>query len=184
MTDVESRSGTAHDRRSPLAFTLNAEPVVLDEVEDSVTLLELLRETLDHKGTKASCELQVCGACTVLVDGAPVSSCCTLALDVADRTVTTIEGVATETGLHLVQQAFVDEFAMQCGYCTPGMVLSAIAFLDEENAAGSGPEGREERVLEFMNGNYCRCTGYEGIVRAIMRAAEGTTGQNGAAPCA
>jgi aerobic-type carbon monoxide dehydrogenase small subunit (CoxS/CutS family) len=170
VTDIQSRATAGDSQVTRMTFALNGERVQLDEVEYSTTLLELLRDTLDHKGTKSSCELQVCGACTVLVDGAPVSSCCTLAVDVADRAVTTIEGLASDAGLHPVQQAFVDEFAMQCGYCTPGMVLSAVAFLDEE--AGQPTDGRDQRLREFMNGNYCRCTGYEAIVRAILRAAE------------
>jgi aerobic-type carbon monoxide dehydrogenase small subunit (CoxS/CutS family) len=160
-----------HPQRAGFAFKFNGEHVELNEVEHSTTLLELLRDTLDHKGTKASCELQVCGACTVLVNGAPVSSCCTLAVDIADQAVTTIEGLASEANLHPVQHAFVEEFATQCGYCTPGMVLSAAAFIEDE-ANEANIAGREDRLREFMNGNYCRCTGYDAIVRAVLRAAK------------
>ena len=176
MTNQDAWKRQQDPNRTQLAFALNGEHVQVEGVEYSHTLAELLRETLDHKGTKVSCEVQVCGACTVLVDGAPVSSCCTLAVDVAGRSVTTIEGVATGERLHPVQQAFVDNFAMQCGYCTPGMVLSAIAFLEEE-PADAPAETRDERIREFMNGNYCRCTGYESILRAITAVAETRTGR-------
>lgn len=178
------QSARSNDQtRTSLAFTLNGERVELEDVECSQTLLEVLREVLDLPGAKASCEVQVCGACTVLVDGAPVSSCCTLAVDVDEHDITTVEGLAAEDGLHPVQQAFVDNFAMQCGFCIPGMVMSAIAFLEEEPvAADTG--GRAERLREFMNGNYCRCTGYEPILRAIssvLEARAGDTAGSGAA---
>lgn len=171
MTSAENPARSANPYRTGLSFTLNEERVELEGVEYGQTLAELLRDTLDHTGTKVSCEVQVCGACTVLVDGAPVSSCCTLAVEVAGRAVTTVEGLASDGELHPVQRAFVENFAIQCGYCTPGMVLSAVAFLDEEGPEAV-PETRSARVREFMNGNYCRCTGYESILRAIVSAAE------------
>lgn len=172
-TDQSRRSNDGH--RTSLTFTLNGERVELDDVEYSQTLLEVLRDSLDLSGAKASCEVQVCGACTVLVDGAPVSSCCTLAADVDNHRVTTVEGLATDEGLHPVQQAFVDNFAMQCGYCIPGMVMSAVAFVDEESEEAD-PHTRDERLREFMNGNYCRCTGYQPILRAITCVLDGQAG--------
>ncbi|MQA81665.1 MAG: 2Fe-2S iron-sulfur cluster binding domain-containing protein [Streptosporangiales bacterium] len=175
--------GSSDGRRTTLTFTLNGERVELEDVEYSQTLLEVLRDFLDLFGVKASCEVQVCGACTVLVDGAPVSSCCTLAADVDGHRVTTVEGLATEAGLHPVQQAFVDNFAVQCGYCIPGMVMSAVAFVAEESGEAD-LHTRKERLREFMNGNYCRCTGYEPILRAITSGLDRPSGNGAKAPAA
>jgi len=137
------------------------------ECEAQETLAELLRDHLNLTGTKVSCDVQVCGACTVLVDGLPVSSCTLLAYEVRDKNVLTIEGLARPDGaLHPIQQAFIDEFAFQCGFCTPGMILAAKALLDEN------PKPTEDEIIHYMDGNICRCTGYVPIVRAIQRAAE------------
>ena len=136
------------------------------ECEPQETLAELLRERLNLTGTKISCEVQVCGACTVLVDGLPVSSCTLLAYEVRDKNVLTVEGLARPDGtLHPIQQAFIDEFAFQCGFCTPGMILAAKALLEEN------PKPTEAEIIHFMDGNICRCTGYVPIVRAIQKAA-------------
>lgn len=134
------------------------------ETEDHVLLIELVRG-LGLIGTKLSCDTEVCGACTVLLDGRPVSSCTTLAIEADGRTVDTIEGLATGTRLHPLQMAFVDRFAFQCGYCTPGMIMAAKALLDEQ------PRPERAQVEHWMEGNLCRCTGYEPIVEAILDAA-------------
>jgi carbon-monoxide dehydrogenase small subunit len=149
-----------------LTFNLNGRPTQI-EYEPQETLAELLRDRLNLTGTKVSCEVQVCGACTVLIDGLPVSSCTLLAYEARDKSVVTIEGLARPDGtLHPVQQAFIDEFAFQCGFCTPGMILAAKALLDEN------PKPSEAEIIHFMDGNICRCTGYVPIVRAIKKAAE------------
>jgi len=130
-------------------------------------LAEVLRNTLNLNGTKISCEVQVCGACTVLIDGAPVSACTYLAYEARGKSVTTIEGLEKPDGtLHPLQQAFIDEFAFQCGFCTPGMIMSAKALLDEN------PTPTREEIIHHMDGNICRCTGYVPIVAAIQRAAQ------------
>ena len=131
------------------------------------TLAEVLRNTLNLNGTKVSCEVQVCGACTVLVDGVPVSACTYLAYEARGKSVTNLEGLENPDGtLHPLQQAFIDEFAFQCGYCTPGMIMSAKALLDEN------PKPTREEIIHYMDGNICRCTGYVPIVAAIQRAAD------------
>jgi carbon-monoxide dehydrogenase small subunit len=148
-----------------LRFQLNHRPVEI-AIEAQETLAEVLRHRLHLTGTKVSCEVQVCGACTVLVDGLPVSACTHLAYEVRDRSVVTIEGLARPDGtLHPIQQAFLDEFAFQCGFCTPGMILAAKALLDQT------PEPTDAEIIHYMDGNICRCTGYVPIVRAIQRAA-------------
>jgi carbon-monoxide dehydrogenase small subunit len=149
-----------------LKFNLNDKPIELD-CEDQETLAEVLRNTLNLNGTKVSCEVQVCGACTVLVDGVPVSACTYLAYEARGKNVTTVEGLEKPDGtLHPLQQAFIDEFAFQCGYCTPGMIMSAKALLDEN------PNPTRDEIIHHMDGNICRCTGYVPIVAAIERAAE------------
>jgi len=148
-----------------LEFNLNGRAVETD-YEHEETLAEVLRERLNLTGTKISCEVQVCGACTVLVDGLPVSSCTLLAYEARGKSVVSIEGLAKADGtLHPVQQAFIDEFAFQCGFCTPGMILAAKALLDEN------PKPTREEIVHYMDGNICRCTGYVPIVRAIQKAA-------------
>ncbi|HEY8732312.1 MAG TPA: (2Fe-2S)-binding protein [Candidatus Limnocylindria bacterium] len=135
------------------------------DVEDQVLLIELVRG-LGLVGTKLSCDTQVCGACTVLLDGRPVSSCTTLAIEADGRTIETIEGLADGTTLHPIQQAFIDRFAFQCGYCTPGMIMAAKALLDEK------PDPDAAAVRHWMEGNICRCTGYGTIVEAVLDAAD------------
>lgn len=149
-----------------LAMKVNGADVVID-IEPRQTLAEILIRKLRLAGTKISCEAEVCGSCTVLVDGLPVSACTYLAYEARSKTVTTIEGLESEGGtLHPLQQAFIDEFAFQCGYCTPGMILAAKALLDEK------PDPSEREILEHMDGNICRCTGYLPIVKAIQAAAK------------
>lgn len=134
-------------------------------VSPNTTLLELLRDQLDLTGTKIGCGAGECGACTVLVDAKPVLACLTLALAVKGKSIVTIEGLARGNTLHPVQKAFVEYGAIQCGYCTPGMVLAAKAFLEEN------PAPTRQEVRRGLAGNLCRCTGYVKIVDAVMAAA-------------
>lgn len=131
-------------------------------VDVNMTLADMIREELKLTGTKKGCGLGECGACTVLLDGKPVSSCLVLAVEAENREVVTIEGVETEKGLHPIQEAFVEKGAIQCGFCTPGMVLSAKALLDEN------PHPDEQEIRKAISGNLCRCTGYQKIVEAIQ----------------
>ena len=146
-----------------VTLTVNGETLSLD-VPPSTTLLDLLRDRLGLHGTKEYCHSGVCGACTVLADGKAVSSCSMLAGQVDGADVLTIEGLTPDEGLHPIQQAFVDNFGLQCGYCTPGMILLAKALLDE-NAAPT-----REEIIRYMGGNICRCTGYAGILRSVEAA--------------
>jgi carbon-monoxide dehydrogenase small subunit len=131
-----------------------------------MTLVEVLREELDLTGTKLSCGVGECGCCTVLVDGKPVLACSTLAITVRDREILTIEGLAQGTTLHPIQQAFIDHGALQCGFCTSGMVLMTKALLDEK------PNPTREEVKQWLAGNLCRCTGYVKIIDAVLAASE------------
>ena len=147
-----------------LTCTVNGEPVdVL--ADDYKTLLEVLREDLQLTGTKHGCELGECGACAVLVDGQPVLSCLVLAAESGGREVTTVEGLVEDGRLHPLQECFADLGAAQCGYCTPGILVTAKALLDAE------PHPSRERIREALSGNLCRCTGYLQIVEAIEAAA-------------
>lgn len=139
--------------------------------EPHKTLLEVLREDLGLTGTKHGCELGECGTCTVLLDGKPVLSCLVLGLDVEDRSVTTIEGLADGPNLHPLQEAFAELGAAQCGYCTPGFLLTAKALLDEN------PNPTLEQIKEALSGNLCRCTGYIKIFEAVELAAARMRGQ-------
>lgn len=134
--------------------------------ESSATLLEVLREDLGLTGTKHGCELGECGACTVLLDGIPALACLVLAVEAQDRAIATIEGIADGTTLHPLQQAFMDHGALQCGYCTPGFLLTAKALLDRE------PTPTREQIATALGGNLCRCTGYHRILDAVTLAAE------------
>ena len=129
------------------------------------TLLEVLREDLQFTGAKESCGEGVCGSCTVLVDGQPVRSCLTLAVAVEGKAITTIEGLARGDQLHPVQEAFVTHHAIQCGFCSPGMILTAVALLREN------PQPTEEEIRRALSGNTCRCTGYAKIVEAVQSLA-------------
>lgn len=130
------------------------------------TLAEVLRDELQLTGTKQSCNDGACGTCTVLLDGIPVRSCLLLAVDVDGKEITTIEGLAENGKLHPVQEAFVEHYAIQCGFCTPGMILTAKALLDKN------PHPTDEEIRQAISGNICRCTGYAKIVEAIKAASE------------
>ena len=136
-------------------------------VKPSETLLEVLRNKLGLTGTKRGCDVGDCGACTVLIDGKSVPSCLVLAVEARGKEITTIEGLADRENLHPLQKAFMEYGAMQCGFCTPGMILAAKAFLDEN------PNPTEEEIAEAISGNLCRCTGYTKIIEAIKAVAEG-----------
>lgn len=151
--------------KKPLQFTLNgSEKAVF--TEDGQNLLDLLRRGVGDLTPKYGCGQGTCGTCTVLIDGEPHLSCLVLAETVAGRQVSTTAGLAEETQLHPLQQAFMDNFAAQCGYCTPGMLLVAKALLDRN------PNPTRQEVVEAIGGNICRCTGYEPIIQAILEAAE------------
>ena len=137
---------------------------VLTEVHR--TLLEVLREDLGLTGTKRGCDLGTCGACTVLIEGKPYLSCLTLATDVQGKKITTIEGLIEDGEVHPLQKAFVEKGAIQCGFCAPGMILTAKAFLDEH------PHPSEGEVKKAISGNLCRCTGYVKIIEAVLSATE------------
>lgn len=135
------------------------------QVEPYELMANVLRNRFGLKGLKVACERQICGACTVLLDGEPVSACCTLALEMRGRDVETIEGVGNARTLHDLQTAFIEEAGLQCGYCTPGMVLTSLALLRKK------PHPELADITEWLHGNICRCASYAGIVAAIQRAA-------------
>lgn len=134
-------------------------------VRADTTMLELVRDVFGLTGTKLACGEQVCGACTILVNGAAVSSCTYLAYEADGSDVLTIEGVGTPEKLHPVQQAFIDAHGFQCGFCTSGMIVSTVALLSEN------PHPTREDIIDYLNGNICRCTGYVGIIEAVQLAA-------------
>lgn len=136
------------------------------DVEPNKLLLNLLREELYLTGAKYGCGIGECGACTVLLDGAPVNSCMILAVDVDGRQVETIEGVADGVNLDPIQEAFIEEGAIQCGFCTPGFIMTTKALLRER------PDPTEKEIREYLKGNLCRCTGYVNIVKAVQSAAK------------
>jgi aerobic carbon-monoxide dehydrogenase small subunit len=135
------------------------------DVEPRTLLVYFLRETLGLTGTNVGCDTTSCGSCTVLVDGESVKSCNLLAVQVDGREVTTIEGMATDGQMHPIQEAFHRNHGLQCGYCTPGMIMAAASYLQEN------PDPTDEQVRESLEGNLCRCTGYHNIVRSILDAA-------------
>jgi xanthine dehydrogenase YagT iron-sulfur-binding subunit len=144
----------------PLTLVVNGEPRTLD-AEPRVSLLDALREHLGLAGSKKGCDQGTCGACTVWVDGRRVLSCLTLAVACEGHEVTTIEGLARDGELHPMQRAFIEHDALQCGYCTPGQIMSAVKLLEEGNA------GSDEEIAELMSGNLCRCAAYPNIRAAI-----------------
>jgi aerobic carbon-monoxide dehydrogenase small subunit len=148
----------------PLSVTVNGESRSAD-VETRLLLVHFLRQTLGLTGTHVGCETTNCGACTVLLDGTPVKSCTVFAVQAEGREITTVEGLARPDGLHPMQTAFHEEHGLQCGFCTPGMMLTATAFLAEN------PDPSEEEIRWALSGNICRCTGYVNIVKAVRSAA-------------
>lgn len=157
-----------------ISLTINRQPLVIPVDDPRVTLLDLLRERLHLTGTKKGCDRGQCGACTVLVDGRRVNACLLLAVTLDGADVTTIEGVSEGEALHPLQQAFIECDAFQCGYCTPGQIMSAMGLISEGHA-GDDPE----RVRELMSGNLCRCGAYQGITEAIVRAHQKLTEEKG-----
>lgn len=147
-----------------VSFTLNGRETEVI-VKPLTTLQKVLREQLGLTATKAGCRQGGCGSCTVLVDGAPMLSCLLPAEDVAGHEVTTLEGLASDGQLHPLQEAFFEKFAVQCGYCTPGMLMTFKALLD------CNPRPSREEIIDALTGNYCRCTGYEPIIQAVAEAA-------------
>ncbi len=143
-----------------IAFTLNGEVVNL-EVEPDQTLLSALRDNLGMTGVKEGCSIGECGTCTVIVDGKATKSCIALAAAFDGREIVTIEGLANGDQLHPIQEAFIEKNAIQCGFCTPGFIMSALAYLEKH------PRPRREEIRKAISGNLCRCTGYEQIVDAI-----------------
>lgn len=148
-----------------IRLIVNEEPYEV-MIKPSETLLEVLKNKLGLTGAKHACDTGKCGACTVLIDGKPVRSCLTLAISVRDREITTIEGLAKGEELHPLQRAFIEHGAVQCGFCTPGMILFTKSFLEEN------PEPQEEEIRKALSGNICRCTGYVKIIEAIQAAAK------------
>ena len=151
--------------RKTIRLTVNGEEYLVD-VKPNWTLAKVLREKLRLTGTKVGCDRGECGSCTVLVDGRPTLSCMMLAVDAEGKDILTIEGLAKDGKLHPIQKAFVENFGLACGFCTPGMIMSAKALLDKN------PNPTEEEVREAISGNLCRCTGYGKIVKSILAAAE------------
>ena len=149
------------------AITLNVNSETYDVVSyPNRTLLEVLRDDLHLTGAKEGCGEGVCGSCTVLVDGTPIRSCLTLAVAIQGKEITTIEGLSTGEKLHPVQEAFVNHHAIQCGFCSPGMILTSYALLSEN------PNPNEKEIRRALSGNTCRCTGYAKIVEAVKSLAE------------
>jgi carbon-monoxide dehydrogenase small subunit len=151
-------------REMPVRMTVNGEPVECD-VEPCIALADFLRDSLKLTGTHLGCEHGVCGSCTILLDGAPVRSCLMLAVQADGCKLTTVEGLGSPGTLHPLQRAFAETHALQCGFCTPGLLMTAYALLQEN------PAPTRQEVREAIAGNLCRCTGYNGIVEGIMLAA-------------
>jgi xanthine dehydrogenase YagT iron-sulfur-binding subunit len=162
MTLVEAQRAEAAPAAVPVPLRINGRRHVVD-LEPRVSLLDALREHLDLTGSKKGCDQGTCGACTVWVDGRRVLACLTLAMAASGHEITTIEGLADGDQLHPMQRAFIEHDAFQCGYCTPGQVMSAIKLIEEGNA------GTDEDIREFMSGNICRCAAYPNIRAAIRQ---------------
>lgn len=158
---VAVREGTI---TRPITVTVNGQQRSAD-IETRLLLAHFLRQTLGLTGTHVGCDTTGCGACTVLLDGVPVKSCTVFAVQADGHEVTTVEGLATADGLHPIQEAFREEHGLQCGFCTPGMMLTATALLREN------PSPSEEEIRWALSGNVCRCTGYQNIVKAVQHAA-------------
>jgi carbon-monoxide dehydrogenase small subunit len=150
-----------------VSMTVNGKARKAD-VEPRVLLVHFLRENLRLTGTHIGCDTSQCGSCTVLVDGRTVKSCTVFAVQADGSSITTIEGLAPDGQLHVLQNAFWEEHGLQCGYCTPGMIMAAVGLLKDN------PKPTEDQIREGISGNFCRCTGYQHIVNAIQRAASET----------
>lgn len=163
MSEIVTRT----DKRPKIEITLFVNGRQYDmEIEPRETLLDVLRKRLDLTGAKKSCDMEVCGACTVLVDGQAVSACTYLAYEARDKHVLTIEGLADGDKLHPIQEAYIECGGFQCGFCTPGMILATKTLLEEI------PNPTEEQIKQYMRGNICRCTGYVMIIDSIKAAAK------------
>jgi carbon-monoxide dehydrogenase small subunit len=155
----------------PIRFDLNGAPCET-QVKPQELLIDFVRERLGLTGTKRSCDMEVCGTCTVLLDGKAVSSCSLFAFELDGKQLTTIEGLESADGLHPLQKAFIRCGGFQCGFCTPGMILLAKSLLAEN------PDPKREEVCAYMDANICRCTGYQMIVESILHAAKEMNGSN------
>ena len=151
--------------RYHLRFTLNGEEKSLD-IKPGISALELIRDTLDLKGTKEGCGIGECGACTIVVDGKAVNACLMFAAQLDGHDVMTVEGLGKEDGLHPIQQSFIEHHAVQCGFCTPGVLMSTRALLAEN------PQPERDEIVKAISGNLCRCTGYRSIIAGIEDAAD------------
>ena len=169
MSPVEADRSVAEPARVPVPLKVNGGQHIV-ELEPRVSLLDALREHLDLTGTKKGCDQGTCGACTVWVDGRRVLACLTLAIAASGHQIVTIEGLADQDELHPMQRAFIDHDAFQCGYCTPGQIMSAVKLIEEGNA------DTEEDIREFMSGNICRCAAYPNIRAAIRQVRDGAGG--------
>ncbi len=167
---VDSIQGGDGVKRYPVQLTVNGDTYTY-VIKANVLLVDLLRKELGLTGTKKGCELGDCGSCTVLMNGKPVDSCLVLALEADGAEITTIEGVAPNDALDRIQESFINHAAVQCGYCTPGMILSAKALLSRI------PHPSEEQIREAISGNLCRCTGYVNIIKAVLTASQQEEGR-------
>lgn len=165
--------GTAPQQVMPIRLTVNGHEHEV-QVEPHETLIELIRDRLGLTGTKKSCDMQVCGACTVLLDDLPVSACTLLAFEARNRSLLTIEGLAQGDTLHPIQEAFIACSGFQCGFCTPGMILATKALLDDN------PHPTVAEIKHYMRGNLCRCTGYKRILEAVQTATQRLASTGGA----
>ena len=150
--------------KSPIILTINGRDHAVS-VEPRRTLADAIREDCGQTGTHIGCEHGICGACTVLVDGAPVRSCLMFAVQATGKTIRTVEGLADGDTLHVMQQAFMDHHGLQCGFCTPGFLMLAVGVLERE------PDISDEDLLDVLSSNLCRCTGYQNIIKAVRAAA-------------
>ena len=151
--------------KRPITLTVNGTDRTV-AVESRALLVQVLRDDLNLTGTHIGCDTSQCGTCTVLIDGRAVKSCTVLAVQCEGEAITTIEGIGTADSLHPIQSAFWEKHGLQCGFCTPGMIMTAVDFL------ASNPDPSEAEIRHALEGNYCRCTGYQNIVAAVQRAAE------------